>query len=1011
VRSGLGRRARPDIHAGRSQCFKSAGAVFYFFGWLALGEPVFQPGPPGFQLCNGGINVFTLMVQRIDALVKPLQHVDQRGRILIRDGFHIQHFADFIERETNAFAAQNQHQPRAVRNGIDARCAFATGAKQAFLFVKTQRARRDIELGRQIADGKTGFGQGGCGHEVNMTHLYANVNVNFVARSNRLRLLTQSPDRACVSPSTKKDVTLMKRLLVSVFALSLAAPVWAQDGAPDDAVAEEENVASAGDDAGTDNGPSEDAIGDLLDMLAETDSASVSARPVAEPCDLVPDRPDLVDCSDVDPSSTASETEEGAENPDLESLLRLDSPDDEEDVPELADQADAADPAIDASENSGGADNLGDADDEISVEDGAGAANDSPQATDTADELVDTHSNDETESAIEAADDANPAPAVENEIPDVERSGGDTSDEADADGDAAQSAADGSDVSDGADESNDPAPDAASTPEDEAESGDEAPAEDSAPLPELTLTTSTPFLTSDDYIGLRAESRGEQLEMVWTIRRENSDGEAVGETETRTLYMAPDFVRDESLEGVSIFDFLTDRHLEIDPDAETYTNTAFAAEVRRRLDTYLGLSQGGRLQDIPIGPGRSFDRFWLEAAMGIRREPVTLARELSGGDLSVARTGGLVLLTASFDIEDDETPADDTVETDAAAEESEADAMRRAAMPIDLSSDESVVFDPSQAALPINLNLGGSRITYPEATPAAQAQAELFRRWMRHALPIHPDVLSALEGAPHIPTAFSYYIISPESPAGRREVWTLESLETTTSGLRLETGLEPRFGGPDWVGENIVPTAIATREAGTVFSVDAMLEEIEQRRDADDNIGAYLVSLQEQHHFGPCPALAEAELRAVCSATSSVVAAGLGDPGFEALFGVLSGPSPSGDETLIETLQPYLDDENYAGAAARILTAKALLRWAARDPESVPDDLSPFDLFAAAIEIDPLAGAAWWEAGNALLVQRDPLGAWTVFDTGRAILPEGMIQVIALEDRLRVLAPEFFLPR
>jgi len=949
VRSGLGRGARPDIHAGRSQRFKSAGAVFYFFGWFALGEPVFQPGPSGFKFGNGRINVFALMIERINAFVKPLQHINQRRRILIGDRFHIQHLADFIERETNAFAAQNQHQPRAVRNGIDARRAFATRAEQAFLLVEPQRARRDIEFGCKVADGKTGFGQCGCGHEVNMTHLYANVNVNFAALSNRLRLLTQSPDRACVSASTKKDVTLMKRLLVSVFALSLATPVWAQDSAPDDVVAEEENAAPEADNASADNGPSEDEIGDLLDLLDELDG----------------------------------ETEEDADDPDLESLLRLDASDDDEANTESGDDTAAVAPASDADDI-----------DEVDGEDTSEAEDETPDTTDPADDAGGAESTDDD------ADTANSDTDAENETPDADRSENDTSDEAEADGGAVQSETDGSAEADEASTSDDAA---------DVEGADAE--EDSAPRPELPLTTSTPFLTSDEYIDLRAESRGEQLEMVWTIRREDSDGEAVGESETRTLYMAPDFVRDESSEGVSIFDFLTDRHLEIDPDAETYTNTAFAAEVRRRLDTYLGLSQGGRLQDIPIGPGRSFDRFWLEAAMGIRREPVTLTRELTGGDLSVARLGGLVLLTASFDIADDETPAADAGETDVAPEESEADAMRRAAMPIDLSSDESVVFDPSQAALPINLNLGGSRINYPDASPEAQAQAELFRRWMRHALPIHPDVLSALEGAPHIPTAFSYYIISPESPAGRREIWTLESLETTASGIRLETGLEPRFGGPDWVGDTVIPTAIAAREAETVFSVDAMLEEIEQRRDADDNIGAYLVSLQEQHHFGPCPTLAESELRAVCSATSSVVAAGLGDPGFEALFGVLSGPSPSGDETLIGTLQPYLDDEDYAGAAARILTAKALLRWAARDPDGVPDDASPFNLFAAAIEIDPLAGAAWWETGNALLVQRDPLGAWTVFDTGRAILPEGMIQVIALEDRLRVLAPEFFLPR
>jgi hypothetical protein len=792
----------------------------------------------------------------------------------------------------------------------------------------------------------------------------------------------------------------MKRLLVSVFALSLAAPVWAQDGEPDsDAlptdIAAAENCDADSDDVGNceaqsvdgneaGDGPSEDAISDLLELLDDADDASVSAPAATDPCDPDPDGTDLVGCDD-DASSSDDETAESSDGADLESLLRLDSPDDDEGETTSEDSAldeTSADDAVseDAPNDADNSDDAGDASDEAAEPDPTDEAADDAQLDD------ETSGRDQSDS--ETADEVS-----------------DLSEESNANDDATS---DGSDETEALDEPEEPDESDVDSVGSAAETADEV-----SEGHNVELTTSTPFLTSDGYIALRAESRGEQLEMVWSIRRETSAGEPVGETETRTLYMAPDFIRDESVEGVSVFDFLTDRHLEIDPAAETYTNTAFAAEVRRRLDTYLGLSQGGRLEDIPIGPGRSFDRFWLEAAMGIRREPVTLTRELDGGDLSVARTGGLVLLTARFDIADTETPDDEAGETDTetAPEESEADALRRAATPIDLSSGESVVFDPSQAALPINLNLGGSRINYPDAAPEAQAQAELFRRWMRHALPIHPDVLSALEGAPHIPTAFSYYIISPESPAGRREIWTLESLEATETGLRLEAGLAPRFGGPDWINDSVMPTAITTRDSETAPDIDAMLEEIEQRRDADDNIGAYLVSLQEQHHFGPCPTLAEAELRAVCSATSSVVASGLGDPGFEALFGVLSGPSPSGDETLIETLQPYLGDDDYAGAAARILTAKALLRWAARDPDNVPDDASPFDLFAEAIEIDPLAGAAWWETGNALLVQRDPLGAWTVFDAGRAILPDGMIQVIALEDRLRVLAPEFFLPR
>lgn len=533
------------------------------------------------------------------------------------------------------------------------------------------------------------------------------------------------------------------------------------------------------------------------------------------------------------------------------------------------------------------------------------------------------------------------------------------------------------------------------------------------------LTPATPFLNSTQYLELRPESTGEALQLVWSVRRETAGGEALGDAFTRTLVIAPDFVRDESPDTVSVYDFLTSRHLEIDPDADTMSNTAFAAEVRRRLDTYLGLSQGGRLSDIPLGPDRSLNRFWLEAAMGIRREPAALNRAYEDGVLTVERDGGETVLSARFDVEGlAGADADTGSAPEAAGEEADETgpvSISDAARPIDLSSGESVVFDLSQAASPVNLQAGDDAVNYPDGNPAEQAQAELLRRWMRHTLPVHPDALGALEGAPRIPVVFAFFVVSPESPDGRREIWTLQSVDAVEPGLRLAPGLAPAFPGRGLVADRLVPVALAAIEESGTSGQQRFLDEIEAHRASGDFVRAYLVSLQEQNHNGACPPGAQPARRPVCAEVSGVIAAGLGDSAFERLFGLVAGPVSTGSEQMVEVMAPYLGDDNLAGAAARVLTAKALLAWAARDPEGPPGDVSPFDLFAEAIELDPAASGVWWETGNALLVLRDPLSGWTVFDTGRSVLPEGeaglLQQAAVLEDRLRTLAPEFFLPR
>lgn len=742
----------------------------------------------------------------------------------------------------------------------------------------------------------------------------------------------------------------MKHFFIPLAALVFAAPVWAQDSS---------DSASPG--AGLNDGPARSDIADLLERL-DSEAPETPAADVDDTSDSLLLRGD--DGTEVDIPAGETGGDAGDEG--------------QEDATEAAEETEG--PAADPEEAPVTTDDTGEAPED----------EDTPQAGGTSDGTLETDPENEPGDTGPEGSGTEEGQPVEDAV--EEESGTSGAEDSTAD-------------TNGTGESDSP----------------ETAESDSAEAAAQTLTPATPFLTGTQYLELRPESAGEALELVWSVRRESVEGEALGDAVIRTLVIAPDFVRDTSRNEISVYDFLTSRHLEIDAEAGTMTNTAYEAEVRRRLDTYLGLSQGGRLTDIPLGPDRTFNRFWLEAAMGIRREPASLIREYEDGALTVQRTGGLTVLSASFAVEDSVSPENETGTGDVPDTASDdgaddgADSISEAARPVDLSSGESVVFNLSGAASPINFDQAENAVAYPDGNPAEQAQAEVLRRWMRHALPVHPDALDALEGAPRIPEEFAFFVISPESPEGRREIWTLESIESVEPGLRLAAGLEPAFDGRGLIGDRLVPLARTALESGTRADPQYFLDEIETHRAAGDHVRAWLVSLQEQNHNGACPPAGQDPARPVCAEVNGLISAGLGDSAFEQLFGLIAGPVGTGNEQMVAAMEAYRDDNNLAGAAARVLTAKALLAWAAIDPEGPPESLSPFDLLAEALEIDPLASGVWWETGNALLVLRDPLSGWTVFDTGRSILPPGdtglLQQASALEDRLRTLAPDFFLPR
>lgn len=404
----------------------------------------------------------------------------------------------------------------------------------------------------------------------------------------------------------------------------------------------------------------------------------------------------------------------------------------------------------------------------------------------------------------------------------------------------------------------------------------------------------------------------------------------------------------------TLVDHAAHRRLTVPAGEAVLINTSLYAEARRRLDIYAGLSQGGALEMIEFGEAGAFDRTWLEAAMGIAA---------NAGVLAVVET------EAGFDA----TLKGETV----------------------FSADYGELDDTRCE-------------TGPLTGEAAQAALILAR----HAAPLHPDIYDRLSDGERFPCAFAFTVYSPESPDGRRESWVLAEPSAdgaALSGPIVPDGLTAQLPRADLIGDAAraaPPVAGASAEAAP--DAAAFFETAAALRAEGDLAGAYLTTVQETHHFGACPAESVGAGRLACNEVNALTAAGIGDPEFERL---LEGVNALGDgeaARAVDRLSGFIDREDAAGAAARILTAEALVAWGREGLQARPD-LDPAALLGEAIALDPYAPETYGRLGRLYLQAGAPHAAWVFFDLGRALpgrpLTASLQQAQTLEDRLSALAP------
>ncbi|MBO6796273.1 hypothetical protein [Maricaulis sp.] len=380
--------------------------------------------------------------------------------------------------------------------------------------------------------------------------------------------------------------------------------------------------------------------------------------------------------------------------------------------------------------------------------------------------------------------------------------------------------------------------------------------ETSEDTPTQTPAVAGAHLGRSAYLALRGETGETVTQTRWRVERQTLAGEPT-DTQMRNLTFGDGYVQD----GSTIYDFTTGRVLTVTD--EHVTNTAMAASAHRQMDVFTRFTRGGELEEIAGPGGVSFERFWIEAATGIRANPVDLVRsETEAGLIEIRRTP-------------------------------------------DGSAVYSVV--PGER---------GDNALYDQLT-----------RWMRHTLPIHPDAIGSAGSLGQLPDSFSFLVFSPSSPDGRRETWTLlrsnvEERAFPWPAGRVESDATGYLPANDALSTIIHKGLAATRRPETMPTTENFLFASQSLMQAGDLPGAYLTLMQGSQHEGECQPNTSSEL---CSAMTRIIIAGLGNQDFQTVASAVANRATD-PAALIEALSGLTDRTDYAGAAANLMSAQAAAR-------------------------------------------------------------------------------------
>ncbi|MFC4725055.1 hypothetical protein AB6B38_07930 [Glycocaulis abyssi] len=486
------------------------------------------------------------------------------------------------------------------------------------------------------------------------------------------------------------------------------------------------------------------------------------------------------------------------------------------------------------------------------------------------------------------------------------------------------------------------------------------------------LRRMTPHVGMDQYEAVRGTALGDGVALSWNIKVGPLDSSGAPDADTplangaglrsRTFIAGNSWAAERSDSGTWLYDFEANRILTLNSASSSYSNTSIYAAVRRNVDIYAALSQGGQAEEIAFGPQTSFHRFWLEAAMSVAAAPADLTQTTRPAEAHDGATG------------------DGTVTS----------------------------WYREEGGSPV-----ASAWTGCEGVELSPARHRNLITAFAHRVAIHPDIVAALRDGGEPLCALSFAVISPESPQGRVEHWRLDSTESMAFAALGFEDASLGSGNQDLIDAEL-RAAIASAlsgELGDPPSPPDFMVEIQGLQREDDFAGALLTLTQETTHFDLCPAETIGSERLACAGAERLAAAGVGNAGFEAISEATQAAGEGAHRLAVERLLPYLDRDGHAGSAARAMVARQLIEWGEEGLTEHPD-LDPAGLLTEALAMDPFAANLYWHLATRYMAAGAPDEAWFFLDTGRALPGRAstptLDQADSLERRLRLLAPALF---
>ncbi|MEE9347307.1 MAG: tetratricopeptide repeat protein [Robiginitomaculum sp.] len=485
------------------------------------------------------------------------------------------------------------------------------------------------------------------------------------------------------------------------------------------------------------------------------------------------------------------------------------------------------------------------------------------------------------------------------------------------------------------------------------------------PLPKLAKlkhvrTDIAPFyLTAREYLALRGNETNPQTRLTYSVVTKPLSAD--GNDDTREfkpqeiiLTLGADFVmmtRDIEKGGLekTIYDFRFNRLLRIsDPSQDgahpAFTNSSLYATAHSNTRLIANATNKGALNTISGGPNGDIDAFWLESAMSW-----SMNDRLKDLHTQTLEEGTLITYK--------EQPI------------------------AKYRLDKTPYSDPSHS--------------------------DAFLAFAHHKLPLHPSVLRQFYAAPAPVKNLTVTAITPQTPEGSLQIWTLEQVVTNPGVFPLPQDALSDLSGPMAF---IINEAARGRALGGPPNLDALTDEIETAINAKDWTQAWLTGQRYMAYSKPCGA---ADERGACTVLSAIESREDLPEDLTALIsGFKAAKSSKTRVRALQALKPWAQKDDAPAIITRTIgvTRAKINAVTAKAAGLEMIDASP--LINRALAQDPYDPHSYLGLAQFYAANGNYEAAWDVYDALRVSIlsdPKAKIPVERAEAKLQNRAPGYFM--